>query len=89
MYIIGHVPPGMFEKKRSKPWYRPHFNRRYLELIRKHHAVIKGQFFGHHHTDAFRMFYDANGNFKCIFEFRRNSTKSPYLGSTRQEHFGT
>uniref|UniRef100_A0A3Q2YRM6 Sphingomyelin phosphodiesterase acid like 3B n=1 Tax=Hippocampus comes TaxID=109280 RepID=A0A3Q2YRM6_HIPCM len=60
VYVIGHVPPGMFEKKRGKPWYRPRFNERYLELIRKHHAVIKGQFFGHHHTDAFRMFYDAN-----------------------------
>ncbi|XP_061145538.1 acid sphingomyelinase-like phosphodiesterase 3b [Syngnathus typhle] len=58
VYIIGHVPPGMFEKKRRTPWYRPQFNKRYLELIQKHHAVIKGQFFGHHHTDAFRMFYD-------------------------------
>ncbi|XP_077431556.1 acid sphingomyelinase-like phosphodiesterase 3b [Vanacampus margaritifer] len=60
VYIIGHVPPGMFEKKRSKPWFRPQFNKRYLELIQKHHAVIMGQFFGHHHTDAFRMFYDTS-----------------------------
>ncbi|XP_061632688.1 acid sphingomyelinase-like phosphodiesterase 3b [Phyllopteryx taeniolatus] len=59
VYIIGHVPPGTFEKKRGKHWYRPQFNTRYLELIQKHHAIIMGQFFGHHHTDAFRMFYDS------------------------------
>ncbi|KAJ8340866.1 hypothetical protein SKAU_G00331570 [Synaphobranchus kaupii] len=62
VYIVGHVPPGFFEKKRNKPWFRSNFNRRYLELIRQHHAVIAGQFFGHHHTDTFRMFYDSNGN---------------------------
>ncbi|KAJ7985253.1 hypothetical protein DPEC_G00350160 [Dallia pectoralis] len=57
VYITGHVPPGFFEKKRSKAWFRSHFNKRYLDLIQKHHAVIIGQFFGHHHTDSFRMFY--------------------------------
>uniref|UniRef100_A0A3B5ATB3 Acid sphingomyelinase-like phosphodiesterase n=1 Tax=Stegastes partitus TaxID=144197 RepID=A0A3B5ATB3_9TELE len=61
VYIIGHVPPGFFEKKRSKPWFTPKFNRQYLELIEKHHSVIAGQFFGHHHTDSFRMFYNAKG----------------------------
>ncbi|KAL4657543.1 acid sphingomyelinase-like phosphodiesterase 3b-like [Arapaima gigas] len=61
VYIVGHIPPGFFEKKRNKPWFRSHFNRRYLELVQKHHAVIYGQFFGHHHTDSFRMFYDSKG----------------------------
>ncbi|CAN9513818.1 unnamed protein product [Ophioblennius macclurei] len=62
VYIIGHVPPGFFEKKRSKPWFLPKFNQRYNELIQKHHSVIRGQFFGHHHTDSFRMFYSAEGS---------------------------
>lgn len=61
VYIIGHVPPGVFEKKRGKPWFRKHFNQRYTEIIQKHHAVIAAQFFGHHHTDSFRMFYDNTG----------------------------
>ncbi|KAM9723193.1 acid sphingomyelinase-like phosphodiesterase 3b [Menidia menidia] len=61
VYIIGHVPPGFFEKKRSKPWFTSRFNRLYLDLILKHHSVIIGQFFGHHHTDSFRMFYNAEG----------------------------
>uniref|UniRef100_A0A672G3J7 Sphingomyelin phosphodiesterase acid like 3B n=1 Tax=Salarias fasciatus TaxID=181472 RepID=A0A672G3J7_SALFA len=62
VYIIGHVPPGFFEKKRSKPWFMPKFNQYYLDLIKKHHSVIRGQFFGHHHTDSFRMFYDGAGS---------------------------
>ncbi|CAL8358759.1 unnamed protein product [Arctogadus glacialis] len=62
VYIIGHVPPGFFEKKRSKPWFRPEFNQRYVDMVQKHHPVIQGQFFGHHHTDSFRMFYDSDDN---------------------------
>uniref|UniRef100_A0A3P9NDJ8 Acid sphingomyelinase-like phosphodiesterase n=1 Tax=Poecilia reticulata TaxID=8081 RepID=A0A3P9NDJ8_POERE len=61
VYIIGHVPPGFFEKKRSTSWFTKKFNARYLELIQKHHSVIIGQFFGHHHTDSFRMFYNTEG----------------------------
>lgn len=63
VYLIGHVPPGFFEKKRHKPWFREEFNKRYIDLIQKHHTVILGQFFGHHHTDSFRMFYSPNGTF--------------------------
>nr|XP_020445893.1 acid sphingomyelinase-like phosphodiesterase 3b isoform X2 [Monopterus albus] len=62
VYIIGHVPPGFFEKKRSKSWFTPKFNQKYLDLIQKHHSVILGQFFGHHHTDSFRMFYNSEGS---------------------------
>ncbi|KAM4701966.1 acid sphingomyelinase-like phosphodiesterase 3b [Discoglossus pictus] len=61
VYIVGHVPPGYFEKKRGKPWFRENFNKRYVEIIQKHYGVIQGQFFGHHHTDSFRMFYSDKG----------------------------
>ncbi|XP_004603773.2 acid sphingomyelinase-like phosphodiesterase 3b [Sorex araneus] len=61
VYIIGHVPPGFFEKTRDKAWFRESFNEEYLKVVRKHHRVIAGQFFGHHHTDSFRMFYDDAG----------------------------
>ncbi|XP_031234800.1 acid sphingomyelinase-like phosphodiesterase 3b [Mastomys coucha] len=61
VYIIGHVPPGFFEKTQNKAWFRESFNEQYLKVIQKHHRVIAGQFFGHHHTDTFRMFYDDTG----------------------------
>ncbi|XP_067386834.1 acid sphingomyelinase-like phosphodiesterase 3b [Emydura macquarii macquarii] len=62
VYIVGHIPPGFFEKKRGKPWFRKHFNKRYTEIVQKHHGVIAAQFFGHHHTDSFRMFYNDGGS---------------------------
>ncbi|KAM4871807.1 acid sphingomyelinase-like phosphodiesterase 3b [Thomomys bottae] len=61
VYIIGHVPPGFFEKTQNKAWFREDFNEAYLQVVRRHHHVIAGQFFGHHHTDSFRMFYDDTG----------------------------
>ncbi|XP_049675754.1 acid sphingomyelinase-like phosphodiesterase 3b isoform X2 [Accipiter gentilis] len=62
VYIVGHVPPGFFEKKRGMPWFRSGFNERYLKIVQKHHKVIAAQFFGHHHTDSFRMFYSDTGS---------------------------
>ncbi|NXJ92853.1 ASM3B phosphodiesterase, partial [Corythaixoides concolor] len=62
VYVVGHIPPGFFEKKRSKPWFRSGFNERYLKIVQEHHRVIAAQFFGHHHTDSFRMFYCNRGS---------------------------
>ncbi|NP_001187973.1 acid sphingomyelinase-like phosphodiesterase 3b [Ictalurus punctatus] len=62
VYIVGHIPPGFFEKKRHKLWFTSEFNKQYIELIQKYHDIIIGQFFGHHHTDSFRMFYSASGS---------------------------
>ncbi|XP_072276651.1 acid sphingomyelinase-like phosphodiesterase 3b [Pyxicephalus adspersus] len=62
VFIVSHVPPGYFEKKQGKPWFRENFNKRYIEIIQKHYKVIQGQFFGHHHTDSFRMFYSNSGD---------------------------
>ncbi|NXL00310.1 ASM3B phosphodiesterase, partial [Mesembrinibis cayennensis] len=62
VYIVGHVPPGFFEKKRDKPWFRSGFNERYLKIVQKHHRVIAAQFFGHQHLDSFRMFYSDTGS---------------------------
>ncbi|XP_067852604.1 acid sphingomyelinase-like phosphodiesterase 3b isoform X1 [Heptranchias perlo] len=62
VYIIGHIPPGFFEKKRGTHWFQEHFNKRYLEIIQKHSQVIAGQFFGHQHRDSFKIFYSNNGS---------------------------
>ncbi|XP_078087365.1 acid sphingomyelinase-like phosphodiesterase 3b [Mustelus asterias] len=62
VYIIGHVPPGFFEKKRGTHWFQENFNKKYIEIIKKHSQVIAGQFFGHQHRDSFRIFYSNNGS---------------------------
>ncbi|NXY87109.1 ASM3B phosphodiesterase, partial [Alcedo cyanopectus] len=62
VYIVGHIPPGFFEKKQGQAWFRRGFNQRYLAMVQKHHKVIAAQFFGHHHTDSFRMFYSDAGS---------------------------
>ncbi|XP_074538800.1 acid sphingomyelinase-like phosphodiesterase 3b isoform X1 [Halichoeres trimaculatus] len=67
VYIIGHIPPGLFEKKRSTTWFTPKFNKMYVDLIQKHHSVVLGQFFGHHHTDSFRMFYSNGSPISAMF----------------------
>ncbi|GCC17489.1 hypothetical protein chiPu_0020587 [Chiloscyllium punctatum] len=62
VYIIGHVPPGFFEKKRGTHWFQEKFNKRYIEIIQKHSQVIAGQFFGHQHRDSFKIFYSNDGS---------------------------
>ncbi|XP_077995416.1 acid sphingomyelinase-like phosphodiesterase 3b isoform X2 [Glandiceps talaboti] len=62
VYIIGHVPPGKFERHAGKSWFYERFNKRYIEIVRKFHDVITGQFYAHQHDDSFRLFYDETGN---------------------------
>ena len=65
MYIFGHVPPGIYERHYSRQalhWFQERFNRRYLQLVQTYSDVIAGQFFGHAHTDSFRVVYDDSGN---------------------------
>ena len=64
MYIFGHVPPGIYERHYSRQalhWFQDRFNRKYLALVQSYSDVIAGQFFGHAHTDSFRVIYDDNG----------------------------
>ncbi|CAL8136061.1 unnamed protein product [Orchesella dallaii] len=62
VFIIGHIPPGKMERYMSSRFgyhaYADQFNKRYLKLVRDYHDVIAGQFFGHFHSDSFRIFYE-------------------------------
>lgn len=53
--------PGPDERQ---PDTMPHFReaaaRRYLSLVRKYSAIIVGQFFGHLHSDTFRVVYNGS-----------------------------
>ena len=47
----------------SQHWLQERFNHRYLEFVRKYSKLIVGQFFGHQHSDTFRIFRDEKGEF--------------------------
>ncbi|XP_019614981.1 PREDICTED: acid sphingomyelinase-like phosphodiesterase 3b [Branchiostoma belcheri] len=61
VFLIGHVPPGFFERSKGKSWFYPEYNRRYLQVVTRHADVIRGQFFAHQHCDSFKLFYDDEG----------------------------
>lgn len=65
---MGHIPPGSTERIRGGTYtenlsFTDRHNRRYIDLVVKYSHVIAGQFFGHLHTDAFRVINDDNGKF--------------------------
>lgn len=62
VFIIGHVPPGTFERAPGLKWFYPHFNKKYVALIMKHADVISGHFLAHQHCDSFKVIYDENGD---------------------------
>lgn len=43
-------------------WLQERFNHRYLDFVRRYADIIVGQFFGHQHSDSFRVFRDKTGN---------------------------
>lgn len=51
---IGIIPNG-------HTTYSEKNNLRYLRLIRKYSSIIQGQFFGHLHSDSFRIVYNDMG----------------------------
>lgn len=63
---MGHVPPGSTERVYGGTYteslsFTEKYNKRYIDLVVKHSNIIVGQFFGHLHTDAFRVMYDKGG----------------------------
>ncbi|XP_013405142.1 acid sphingomyelinase-like phosphodiesterase 3b [Lingula anatina] len=55
-YVIAHIPPGMSEEGHSI--LRRQFNQRLNDLIIKHKKTIAAMFYGHQHTDTFKLWYD-------------------------------
>ncbi|XP_071487800.1 acid sphingomyelinase-like phosphodiesterase 3b [Diadema antillarum] len=60
VYIVAHILPGSLEGETLKS-FQPRFNERYLDILRRFSHVIKGQFYGHHHYDSFRVLYAEDG----------------------------
>jgi sphingomyelin phosphodiesterase len=55
VYIIGHVPPA---SEQCLSLWAMH----YQVLIRRYANIVRGQFFGHQHTDEFRITRDKENN---------------------------
>lgn len=63
MYIVGHTPPGVDEREHGVGGLKEKHNTRYLQLVRQYADIIRGQFFGHWHSDTFRVIYSDTGIF--------------------------
>lgn len=67
VYIIGHVPPGFYNRvkkgEKSDPTYHPQYLNEYLKILKKYSKIILGQMFGHLHFDTFQLFSLESGNF--------------------------
>ncbi|XP_054258733.1 acid sphingomyelinase-like phosphodiesterase 3b [Macrosteles quadrilineatus] len=63
VYLVGHIGPGVDERVGGLP--RPHMSvqhsDKYLSLVRRYSDIITGQFFGHLHSDTFRIVYSDEG----------------------------
>lgn len=73
VYIIGHIPPGSDERQigeipNGHTTFSEVNNLRYIRLVRKYSSIIQGQFFGHLHSDSFRIVYD-DGKFRKLSDF--------------------
>ncbi|XP_075216395.1 cyclic GMP-AMP phosphodiesterase SMPDL3A-like isoform X2 [Lycorma delicatula] len=63
VYLVGHIAPGADERQTIPPRSSllPKHNERYLQLVRQYADIITGQFFGHLHSDTFRVVYNSEG----------------------------
>ncbi|XP_063221115.1 acid sphingomyelinase-like phosphodiesterase 3b [Bacillus rossius redtenbacheri] len=66
VYIVGHIPPGVDERQSGvflapQASFQEKYNKKYVQMVRKYSDIIVGQFFGHLHSDTFRIIYSDNG----------------------------
>lgn len=86
MYIIGHIPPGSDERQigeipNGHTTFSEVNNLRYIRLVRKYSSIIQGQFFGHLHSDSFRIVYDdGKSSFFLIYFFVQHTLTFVRLG---------
>ncbi|KAJ8681956.1 hypothetical protein QAD02_017748 [Eretmocerus hayati] len=59
VYIAGHTPPGVDDRETGGVMgLSEEHNARYLQLVQQYSDIIRGQFFGHWHSDTFRIVYN-------------------------------
>lgn len=61
VYIVGHTPPGVDDHESGAAVLNERHNTKYLQVVRLYSDIIRGQFFGHWHSDTFRVIYSDTG----------------------------
>jgi len=61
VYIVGHTPPGVDDHESGAAVLNERHNAKYLQVVRLYSDIIRGQFFGHWHSDTFRVIYSDTG----------------------------
>ncbi|XP_070160724.1 cyclic GMP-AMP phosphodiesterase SMPDL3A isoform X3 [Polyergus mexicanus] len=61
VYIVGHTPPGVDDHEIGAATLHERHNIKYLQIVRLYSDIIRGQFFGHWHSDTFRVIYNDMG----------------------------
>ncbi|PSN35949.1 Acid sphingomyelinase-like phosphodiesterase 3b [Blattella germanica] len=84
VYLVGHMPPGVDERQNGGTWlfqdiFQERFNQRYLKLVRKYSDIIVGQFFGHLHSDSFRIVYNEDGKIHRQIPITASGANNPGL----------
>lgn len=68
IYIIGHVPPGYYNRvykgQESSPTFHHQHAETFTKILLKYSPIIAGQFYGHFHLDMFQVFQYDTGTFK-------------------------
>ncbi|KAL3121262.1 hypothetical protein niasHT_000415 [Heterodera trifolii] len=65
VHILGHVPPGAFEEysvnKLEMEQIPQKYNQKFVDLLVEYAPQIGWIFFGHYHTDIFRVIKNSDG----------------------------
>lgn len=73
VYIVGHTPPGVDDHESGAAALNERHNTKYLQTVRFYSDIIRGQFFGHWHSDTFRVIYSDIGKL-----YTRQTAKSDF-----------
>ncbi|GBN52754.1 Acid sphingomyelinase-like phosphodiesterase 3b [Araneus ventricosus] len=68
VFIIGHVPPGFYNRclpgeKCDPTFHLPHLES-YMNILHKYSPIIAGQLYGHLHVDMFQIYQYNTGVFR-------------------------
>lgn len=56
VYVVGHIPPAIGSYRHHQLWHES-YARRYFEILDEFYTVLAGEFFGHLHSDEFRLIH--------------------------------